>query len=514
MTAAGRLIVLTLVFVMLAALAEGQERRNRGPRRPRRDATSQPATASAATSTGESASTSGASSSAEAEEKKDKYLAVVNGIVHTITGPVLGGATLLSRNGRIVEIGADVAIPPDAQIIDAAGKHVYPGLIVASPSGSIFGGDPPEDSTDVFGLNMTIALAGGITTALSGNAAVKLTFGTTEEMVISREVYLPLNYSTRQPQARYELRQDLEKVRGYLRDLRRHEIVAQTDKEAKPPDASWLKGKYEKYQKLLKRELIGVASASTAHELLDWCELAREFNFRLVLRGAYEGWTVAPELSRAGVGVVISPRTTVPVDERLNRPNGATIENAKILHDHGVTVAVVPESVVVTTWGVGGRDLLNLNLEAGFAVRGGLSNDDAIRTLTIDAARVLGLDDRVGSLEVGKDADFIVCDGDVLHYMTQVHYAVVNGRVAYEKAKESLFAHIRPTGKRELAPTDDYWPKRHAWPADWKPRVRRTTSAPASQAASGPQAESQPASDEAPGDAGDGSPAAAAVETP
>ncbi len=122
--------------------------------------------------------------------------------------------------------------------------------------------------------------------------------------------------------------------------------------------------------------------------------------------------------------------------------------------------------VNITTWGVGGRDLLHLNMEAAFTVRGGMDNDDALRTVTIDAARVLGIEDRVGSLEVGKDADMIVCDGDILYYMTQVHYTIVNGRVAYEKKKDTLYAHIRPNRKPELAQFDDLWPRKLEWPEE------------------------------------------------
>src|SRR5262249_22947809 len=175
------------------------------------------------------------------------------------------------------------------------------------------------------------------------------------------------------------------------------------------------------------------------------------------------GWIVASALGRAGCSVVMTPRTTVPPDERMNHPNGSTIENARLLHDAGVTLAIIPASFTVSIGGLAGRDLQHLNMEAAFAVRGGLSNEDALRAITIDAARILGIDSRVGSLEVGKDADLLVADGDILHYMTQVHYTVVNGRLAYAKSRDSLFAHIRPEGKPEIPQFDDQWPRRLEW---------------------------------------------------
>jgi len=378
---------------------------------------------------------------------------------------VLEHATVLCKDGTIEAIGADVYLPDDCEVIDAGDKDIYPGLIAAA-AGGVHGGTNPEDTTNVFGLNMLVALAGGITTAVAGDDAAKLTFGTTEGLLLKNGLFVNLAYSTRNPLERAQLRADLERVRTYLRDVQKHEQEKKRDEDAKPPDKEWLKGKFENYRKLLQREAVAVASANTAHELRDLADLAANFGFKLVVRGAYEGWTLAPTLGRAGLSTIITPRTDSMPNENSNRPTGSSIENACILHDHGVPVAVIPPTPGITLWGLAGRDLLHLNMEAAFAVRGGLSNDDAIKTITIDAARILGVDDRVGSLEVGKDADIIVCDGDLLHYMTQVHYTIVNGRVAYEKAKETLYAHIRPEGKRKAVEFDDQWPRRLEWPHD------------------------------------------------
>jgi imidazolonepropionase-like amidohydrolase len=356
-------------------------------------------------------------------------------------------------------------LPLECKVIDAEGLEVYPGLVAAS-AGSIHGPGDPQDTTNVYGLNMVVALAGGITTALAESSAVKLTFGTTKDMVIRSNLYVPLNYSLHNPLDRAQLRTDLERVRTYLRDLRKYEREKVANKDAKPPAKDWIKDKFENYLKLLQREAVAVATAQTAQELRDVADLATVYGFHLVVRGAYEGWIVAPTLGRAGVRAIVTPRASEPPDDRSNRPSGASIENARILNEHGVTVAVVPPIPAITLWGLAGRDLLHLNMEAAFAVRGGLSNDDALRAITIDAARVLGVDERVGSLEVGKDADLVVCDGDLLHYMTQVRYTIVNGRVAYDKTKDTLFAHIRPTGQPAVPQFDDQWPRRLEWPRE------------------------------------------------
>jgi imidazolonepropionase-like amidohydrolase len=399
----------------------------------------------------------------QATEEQEQFLAVINGRVHTVTGPVLERATVLCKDGIIAAIGADVHLPAECEVIDANGMQVYPGL-VAALAGGVHGGKNPQDTTNVYSLSMCVALAGGITTALAGDSVAKLSFGSTEDMIVKQDAYIGLAYSTRKPLERAQLRADLERVRAYLRDLREFEREKPRDPDAKPPEKKWLKGKYENYRKLLQREAVAVASANTTQQLRDLAELATTYAFDLVIRGAYEGWITAPELGRAGVSAVVTPRTDRYPDERFNRPTGSTIENARILRESGVRVAVVPGSTSIGFSGLAGRDLLHLNMEAAFAVRGGLSNDAALETITIDAARVLGVDDRVGSLEVGKDADLVVCSGDLLHYMTQVHYTIVNGRLVYDKSKETLFAHIRPEGTIEAVEFDDQWPRRLEWP--------------------------------------------------
>lgn len=433
--------------------------------RPASQPASQPTSQAVATTTqSQPTTTTQATTTQPGEgEPAERWLAVVNGRVHTVTGPVLDGATVLCKDGVISAIGTGVALPAECQVVDAAGREVYPGLVAAA-AGGIHGGGDPADTTNVYSLNMLIALAGGITTAIAGDHVAKLTFGTTEGMVLRSGAFLKLKYSSRDPLARAKLRADLERVRAHVREVAAYERQKSRGDDVKPPDKEWIKGKYDRYLKLLRRELVGMVSAGEEQELRDVAELAQTFGFDLVVRGAHEGWRAASALGRAGAAAIVTPRADVAPDERLNRPNGSTIENARILREHGVRVAVIPNTAAITVWGLAGRDLLHLNMEAAFAVRGGMSNDDALKTITIDAARVLGVDDRVGSLEVGKDADLLICDGDLLHYMTQVHTTIVNGRVVYEKAKESLFAHIRPEGKPGVSDFDDQWPRQLTWP--------------------------------------------------
>ncbi len=408
-----------------------------------------------------------------AEEKKveeDHWFAVINGVVHTVSGPVLDGVTILCRNGKIFQVGKNIEIPEDAETLDVGGLQVYPGLVAVRSSG-IHGGGSPEDGTDVYSFNMSLALAAGITTAVTGDTAAKLTYGTLDDMIVKRNLFESLSYSSSDPGGKRRVREGLDRVRQYLRDVAAFEEEKRNDPEAKAPDDKWIRGPYASYLKLLKHEAAALVDANDTHELLQYCELADTYGIKFVVRGAYEAWTVAPRISQAGMAAIITPRQRIDENHQFNRPTGSTIENARILHDHGVRVAITPvgslfgPGYAISLGGLAGRDLLHLALEAAFAVRGGMSNVDAVRTVTIDAARILGIDDRVGSIEIGKDADFVITDGDLLHYMTLARWTVVNGRVAYDKEKEGIYSHIRPNGDASAPPPDDYWPRRLG--VDW-----------------------------------------------
>ncbi len=446
-------ILLCLLSLFAAiAFASGAQAQERRPRRP------QPEQAPPA-------EPPPAPPAEEKQEVKDRWLAVLNGKVHTASGPVLDGVTILCRNGRIAEIGPNLTLPDDCEQLDAAGHFVYPGLIAVRSQG-IHGGGSPEDGTDVFSFNMSLALGAGITTAVTGDTAAKLTYGTLEGMIVKRGLFESLSYNSRDPAGKRRVREGLDRVRQHLRDVAAHEEEKRLNPEAKAPDDKWIRGPYATYLRLLKGEAAALVDANSAWELLQLADLAETYGIRIVVRGAYEAWTVAPKLSRAGMAAIITPRQRVDENTRSNRPTGSTIENARILHERGIRVAVTPTGSLfgpgygISLGGLAGRDLLHLALEAAFAVRGGLSNSEAIKTVTIDAARILGIDSRVGSIEVGKDADFVITDGDLLHYMTLVRWTVVNGRIAYDKDKEGIYSHIRPGGDVNAPPPDEYWPRR------------------------------------------------------
>ncbi|HLM67205.1 MAG TPA: amidohydrolase family protein [Longimicrobium sp.] len=178
----------------------------------------------------------------------------------------------------------------------------------------------------------------------------------------------------------------------------------------------------EMLARVLNRQVPALVTAHRVPEILAAIRLSEEFGFDLVLDGAAESYLVIDEIRRANVPVILHPTMV-----RLGGETGhATLETARRLRDAGITVALqsgfegyVPKTRVVL-------------FEAAVAAANGLSMEDALRTITIDAARIIGVGDRVGSLERGKDGDVAVFDGDPFEYTSHVCAVLIDGRVVSE----------------------------------------------------------------------------------
>ena len=388
---------------------------------------------------------------AEVEEDKEEILALVGGEIHTGLGGVLRDATLLVREGKIAAFGYDVDVPEDAEVVDVSGLRIYPGLIAVGSFGLFGSSGNLDDSVDPYNQNMTLALAAGITTAVDGNSVAKLKRGHVDGLVVSSSAFESLSYSNGNPQGQLKVEGDLKGAADYIRAYRAWEQEKKSNKEAKEPSK---KGVDQKSLRILRGEIRPRFNADERTDLLEIAQLAQRFGFRPIINGCREGWTVADELGRAGATAIVTPRTRRPKDESLLREGGSSIENASTLYKHGVNVVVVPASRGISLGGIVGQDLLHLPVEAGFAIRGGLPELAGLRSITIEAARVLGVDYRIGSIELGKDADLIVTDGDLLHYQTFVQWAIVDGEIVYDKQAEMFFAHIRPRPETALAPAE------------------------------------------------------------
>ena len=176
---------------------------------------------------------------------------------------------------------------------------------------------------------------------------------------------------------------------------------------------------------VLKGELPLLVTVNRAHNIVSALRLAKEFNFKLILDGAAEAYTVVDQIKAANVSVIVHPT--------MQRAGGETenlsMENAATLHKAGIPIALqsgfegyVPKTRVVL-------------FEAAMAAANGLTFEEALGSVTIDAARLLGISRRVGSLETGKDADLALFDGDPFEHTSHVIKVIINGRIASEEIR-------------------------------------------------------------------------------
>jgi imidazolonepropionase-like amidohydrolase len=448
-----------LAVAVLAFDARSQERRRPGSRRP--TAPTPPSAQPAAP--------------AATPQPVKSWTAVVGGDVHVGDGDILRRATVLIGDDKIVGVGHDVEIPAGAARIDASNRVVAPGFVAVHASGL---GAPgrvtgnTRDSLNPFDPSMKMALAAGITSFLAtfdrGTAApggqtaiIKLAFGDLDRMLVAEHTA----YSMRVPLGRdqwHKLREQVAKVRsGKPAEQTRPagdgdggEGKGDGEGEAPKSEDSGSSGRADG-DKAIREILAGKARLWIdsngdfgTNEVRQALEIARLFGHGVVLDGPITAWTNADEIAATGSMVVLNPRDGARRDPGRPETTGANIAAAAILAAAGVPIAVTPPGgrfggATVGTGGILGQDLHTLALDAAFAVRGGLDNRKALRTLTLDAARMVGAETRLGSLAPGKDADILILDGDPLHYRTFVQTALVSGKVVYEKDKEPFYRRIQ-----------------------------------------------------------------------
>lgn len=377
----------------------------------------------------------------------ESMLAVVGGDVHVGNGVVFRRGTVLCRDGKILEVGADVDVPEGARVIDATGRWVLPGFV--APNGANFGiqrgrprpGEKYADCLDPESLYAELALASGITCyyaagrmrGIAGDqtAVIKPAHGAPELMMVKEPAALEVNWSSATVTDRGNYRATLESAKRF---------IAGGKKGRPPAPGSVLMA--------LEREIPVRINAQSKGDILQAIAFAKEFDLRLVIEQAHESWAIAPEVAASGAICVIQPRARRWPEGGQEDSTGTTIECAAILEKAGAPFCVLPPGGFganpsgISLGGVVGRDMLTYPLEAAFAIRGGASSEAALRAITLTAAEALGVEDRIGSLERGKDADIVVYQGDPFDYRLLPEVTIVSGRVLYERTKSTLFGHL------------------------------------------------------------------------
>jgi imidazolonepropionase-like amidohydrolase len=390
-------------------------------------------------------------------------VSIVHATVHTVSGATLEDGTVSFRRGRIVEVGPGLAPSDGARVIDAGGKHLYPGLIDANSVlglteiGSVAGsvditeiGDVNPSVNTAIAINpdselIPVARANGLTHALSvpagglisgGSAMVRLDGWTWEDLVAASPVALHVRWpsfrlarrgflapppSEEDQKKRREER--LDRIRAVFDDARAYARAKRAD-GARPVDSD---PALEAMLPVIDGRLPVVVHASEIRQLKSAIEWAQEERVRLVVAGAGDVWRIADLLREKRIPVIVTSVLALP--SREDEPYDTAYALPAKLRDAGVEFCIASSGS-----GFGASMLRTLPYHAAMAAAFGLDRQEALRSITLYPARILGLGQVLGSIEVGKSASLILTDGDPLEIRTHVEMAFIDGRPVDLKA--------------------------------------------------------------------------------
>jgi imidazolonepropionase-like amidohydrolase len=385
-----------------------------------------------------------------------KKLAVLAGRVHTMSGDVIEDGIVLVEDGKVKQVGSRqaIAIPQGWPVV--AANVVTPGLIDAHSVMGLSGAlafkkadqdqdemsDPNQADLRVLdsfnpqepllqfirehGVTVVHALPGRAN-VIAGQSGIFRTYGrTAEQMKIRFPAGMLVNLGEI-PKSSYpgKLPNTRMGTANLLRNaLQNAQAYSQKKASAKEPPAPNLK--HEAMELLLKKKMPIIVSAHRADDLMTAMRIAKEYDLNAMLSLATEGYLVSDAIKDANMPVIVHPTMQRP--STLETFNGH-LGNAAFLAGRKIPVAIctafegyVPKTRV-------------LRYEAAMAMINGLGHEQALRSITLDAAKILGIDDRFGSIGVGKEADLVLYDGDPFEHSTHVTHTIVGGRVIYDRAE-------------------------------------------------------------------------------
>ncbi|MFZ2873887.1 MAG: amidohydrolase family protein [Phycisphaerales bacterium] len=377
----------------------------------------------------------------------------------------IDGGMLLVQHGKIVAIGADLTLPEGTTRVDLSGKTVMPGLVdTHSHIGGAAGADSsspiqPEvrvaDSLSPFDAGMRRALAGGITTVnvmpgsghlLSGQTIyLKLRARPGEARTVDSLFMKAADGDARTPAGGLKMANGTNSIGGapfpgtraksaalvrdrFIKAREYAERQARASEAGKPEDAPARDLGNEAIGEALRAERIVQHHTHRADDIMTVLRLQKEFGFRVVLHHVSEAWKVAEEIALAQKesGGKVLGCSVILIDSPGGKLEaaGLSLETCGVLERAGVNVCIHTDD-----WITDSRLFLR---SAGLAARGGMSREGALAAVTRNGAVMLDLGDRVGSLEPGKDADFIVLSGDPLSVASRIEQTWVEGRKVFD----------------------------------------------------------------------------------
>lgn len=382
---------------------------------------------------------------------------IKNAKIYTVAGEPIEKGSILIDAGRIKEIGTEIIAPKDTQVIDVEGKLVFPGMIDAHCHLGLWedaigfeGSDGNEMSDPVTphlrgidGINpmdrtfeeayqagiTTVATGPGSANVIGGQFAAIKTYGKRiDDMIIDENIAMKVAFGEnpkrvyhekkRSPMTRMAtaaiLRETLMKAKRYQEKI----AEAKEDKSNYPN----FDMKMEALLPVLEGKIPLKAHAHRADDIFTSIRIAKEFGLRLTLEHCTEGHLIADELAEEGYAAVVGPSFG---DRSKYELKNKTFDTPGILNKAGVKVAIMTDHPVIP--------LQHLPMCAALAVGAGMPEDEALKAITIYPAEILGLADRVGSLEVGKDADIVIWNKHPFDIQASVEYTIINGKIVYQK---------------------------------------------------------------------------------
>ena len=382
-------------------------------------------------------------------------ICIKNGTIHTAVDPQPFTGDILIGGGKILKIASHIDDDYE-QLIEAAGLNIYPGFVEAHCHTGLDGygnGVPGQDTNEwndpvvpqlraIDGINpmdpcFEMAAKAGITCFATGPgssdaiggtfAAVKPMGKRIDNMILKypiamkcafgenpKRVYQDSRIKTRMNVAAL-LRETLFKTKEYL-----------ARKEAAQGDITKMPAfdmKLEAMIPVIQRELPLKCHAHRCDDILTVLRIAKEFDIKVTLDHCTDGEIIKKQIKDSGFAAIVGPSLTHKSKYELANKSFKTPYE---LYKEGILIAITTDSPVVPQE--------YLPLCAGLAMKEGLPEIEAVKAITINAAKILGLDERIGSLKVGKDADMVICDGSILDPQTTVYHTIIDGEIVYSKA--------------------------------------------------------------------------------
>jgi imidazolonepropionase-like amidohydrolase len=387
-----------------------------------------------------------------------RSVAIVGGRVVPVTGPAIEGGTVLVTDGTIAGVGAGLAVPEGVPVIDAAGSWVLPGFIDAHAHVGVheeaqgWAGQDTNEMTDPVtaqvraldainpaDLGFRDAISGGVLAVnvnpgsgnpIGGQTVALKCWGRTVDTMVLRQPSGLKSALGENPKRTYG---DMDKtpstrlgtaavIRGAFVDAANY--LARIEAEERKPEAERRLVdrdlKLEALGRVLRREIPWRQHCHRADDIATAMRIAEEFGYDLVIDHGTEAHLLADLIAARGIPVIIGPLMTSRSKVELRN---RSLANPGLLAKAGVTISITTDHPVVP--------IHFLVHQATLSVKHGLDRETALRALTINPARVAGIDARLGSIEVGKDGDLVIWSGDPLDMFSRVERALIDGAEIY-----------------------------------------------------------------------------------